>query len=340
MRFTRTAGGATIAPQHRLSAPHAATEEGEAWTEAAEEAQLLAATGAIHDQGAFLAGQTTPVLFGSAVLNFGVSQLLDTLVELAPPPGPRRDADSTPRPLDTPFSGFVFKVQAGMDPAHRDRLAFVRVCSGVFERGMVITHAQTGRPFATKYAQQLFGRDRATIDIAYPGDVVGLVNASALRVGDSLYQQTPVRYPRLPSFAPEHFAVAHAETSGSHKQFRRGIEQLDHEGVVQVLRSERRGAAVPVLAAVGPLQFDVASHRLRHEFNAPTRLEHLAYHLARRTSAPCIDTLNRQRGVEVLQRTDGQLLALFPDIWRLQSIERDHPSLLLEPLLAGQTTTL
>ncbi|MBO0829909.1 MAG: peptide chain release factor 3, partial [Streptosporangiales bacterium] len=300
-----------------------------------EEAELLSATDQDHDEKAFLAGETTPVLFGAAVLNFGVGQLLDTLVDVAPPPGPREDAGGTPRPLDAAFSGFVFKVQAGMDRAHRDRLAFLRVCSGVFERGMVVTHAGTGKPFATKYAQQVFGRERSTVDVAYPGDIVGLVNASALRIGDTLYDAEPVAYPGIPSFAPEHFAVARAADTGRAKQFRRGIEQLEQENVVQVLRSDRRGSAAPVLAAVGPMQFEVVAHRLEHEFGAEVRLDRLDYRLARRTAAAAVDALNRERGVEVLERTDGELLALFADVWRLRSVARDHPDALLEPLIAG-----
>ena len=262
IRFTRTAGGATIAPEERVPAAVAAEQEGDAWTTAVEECELLDAMGQVHDQSTFLAGVTTPVLFGSAVLNFGVRQLLDTLLELAPAPAPGPDAKGEARPLDKPFSAFVFKIQAGMDTAHRDRLAYVRVCSGVFERGTVVTHAATGKPFATKYAQQVFGRDRETVDLAYPGDVVGLVNACALRVGDSLYVDEPVIFPPIPSFAPEHFAVCRAVDSGRYKQFRRGIEQLEQEGTVQVLRSDLRGDQAPVLAAVGPMQFEVAEHRM------------------------------------------------------------------------------
>ena len=168
-----------------------------------------------------------------------------------------------------------------MDKAHRDRLAFVRVCSGRFSRGMVVTHADTGRPFATKYAQSVFGRDRSTLDEAFPGDVIGLVNANALRVGDTLFADEKVTFPRIPLFAPEHFAVARAAVSGKQKQFRRGIEQLGEEGVVQVLHSDRRGAQAPVLAAVGPMQFDVAKHRMEHEFGSPIRLEALPYTVAR-----------------------------------------------------------
>jgi peptide chain release factor 3 len=233
----------------------------------------------------------------------------------------------------------VFKVQANMNPAHRDRVAFVRVCSGRFERGMVLTHAATGRPFATKYAQEMFGADRETIDEAFPGDVIGLVNATALRPGDTLYAGLPVEYPPIPSFAPEHFAVVRCKDAGKFKQFRRGIDQLDTEGVVQVLSSDLRGDQAPVLAAVGPLQFDVVLHRLEHEFGAKSELSHLDFELARLTDAGGVEALKGIRGCEVLtRRLDGALLALFADKWRLNAIQRDNPSVRLEALLAGVAT--
>jgi peptide chain release factor 3 len=336
IRFTRTAGGATIAPEERLPAEVALEQEPTDWITAVEESELLTEMGQVHEQSTFLDGITTPVLFGSAVLNFGVHQLLDTLLELAPAPAPRPDVKGEPRPLDKPFSAFVFKIQAGMDSAHRDRLAYVRVCSGVFERGTVVTHAATGKPFATKYAQQVFGRERETVDLAYPGDVVGLVNASALRVGDSLYVEEPVTFPPIPSFAPEHFAVCRAVDSGRYKQFRRGIEQLEQEGTVQVLRSELRGDQAPVLAAVGPMQFEVAEHRMAGEFSAPVRLERLEYTMARLTDREWGKVLDRESGVEVLERiSDGALLALFAGNWRLQRVLRDHEGVVLEPLVAA-----
>jgi peptide chain release factor 3 len=269
------------------------------------------------------------------VANFGVRQLLDVLVEHAPAPAPRPDVDGRERALDTPFSGFVFKIQANMNRAHRDQIAFVRVCSGRFERGMVVNHAATGRPFATKYAHQVFGRERETVDEAFPGDVIGLVNAHALGIGDTLHAgPPPVSYPPLPSFAPEHFAVVRATDSSKFKRFRRGIDQLDAEGVVQVLRSNRRGDQAPVLAAVGPMQFDVALHRLDAEFSAPGVLEPLTYQLARRTDAAGAPVLERAPGVEVFTRTrDGALLAVFPTQWRLASVSRDHPGVRLDPML-------
>jgi peptide chain release factor 3 len=228
----------------------------------------------------------------------------------------------------------VFKVQANMDPAHRDRIAFLRVCSGRFERGMVVTIARTGKPFATKYAHQMFGAERQTVDEAWPGDIVGLVNATDVRVGDTLYLADPVEFPPIPSFAPEHFSIARTTDTSRFKQFRKGVEQLDEEGVVQVLRDPEGNEAEPVLAAVGPMQFEVAVHRLTNEFGAPVELRPTSYRVARRTDATSAETLRRQRGVRVLARSDGTLLALFESTMWLQRLEGDHPELVLERLVA------
>ncbi|WP_442942957.1 peptide chain release factor 3 [Nocardia sp. NBC_01503] len=334
IHFTRTAGGATIAPEEHLTPEEAAEREGEAWITAVEESELLSAAGQDHDQELFLAGHTSPVIYGSAMLNFGVRQLLETLIELAPAPRARIDINEQPRETDAPFSAVIFKVQAGMDTAHRDRLAFMRIVSGEFERGMVVTHAQTGRPFATKYALTIFGRERTTVDTAYPGDVVGLVNATALAPGHTLYADKKVQFPPIPSFAPEHFATLRAQSAGKYKQFRKAIDQLDSEGVVQVLRNDIRGDASPVLAAVGPMQFEVVTARMLGEYNVETQLDFLPYQLARRTDAESAVELGRQRGVEVFTRTDGVMLALFGDKWKLAYIQKEHPTLTLEPLVA------
>ena len=346
--FTRTPGGAGRAAEARLDPAAGAARDGAAFVIAQEELALLdeiygpVGTSGVPggpgiDLGSFLAGVSSPVLFGAALPNFGVRRLLDAVTSLAPPPGARQDVDGSARPVDAPFSGLVFKVQANMDPAHRDRVAFVRVCSGRFERGMVLTRAATGRPFTTKYAQAMFGQDRETVELAYPGDVIGLVNAASLRPGDTLYAgDAPVEFPPIPSFAPEHFAVVRGKDAGKAKQFRRGIEQLDTEGVVQVLSSDVRGEAAPVLAAVGPLQFDVVLDRLEHEFGARAELDHLDYTLARRTDAEGARVLAGQRGTEVLiRRHDRALLALFSDRWRLGQVQREHPGIALEPLIAG-----
>ncbi|TWH73450.1 peptide chain release factor 3 [Modestobacter roseus] len=334
--FTRTAGGATIAPEEVFTAEQALDREGEAWATAVEESELLAETGQVHDQELFLAHATTPVLFASAVSNFGVGQLLDVLVTMAPPPADRPDVEGKPHPIDAPFSGFVFKVQAGMDTGHRDRLAYIRVCSGVFERGMVVTNARTGRPFATKYAQQVLGRERETIETAYPGDVVGLVNAASLGIGDTLYADHAVSYPPVTTFAPEHFAVVRTADTSKYKQFRKGIDTLGGEGVVQVLVSERRGDGAPIFAVVGPMQFEVAAHRMEHEFGARISLENLPYQIARITDAESAPELAKARDVEVMTRADGELLALFTNKWALGVLERNNPHLTLTPMVAAQ----
>lgn len=337
VRYDRTAGGATVAPEHRMSPDRAEVEEGADWTAAKEEYELLAASGGEFDYDRFLDASATPVLFGSAMLNFGVRHLLDLLVELAPRPTPRTDVNGDTRDLDSPFSAFVFKVQTGMDRAHRDQVAFARVCSGRFERGMTVTNATTGRPFATKYVQQVFGQERSTVDEAYPGDVIGLVNATALRVGDTLHDGKPaVKFPGLPSFAPAHFAVARPKDLSRAKQFRKGVDQLESEGVVQILRSDRRGDATPVFAAVGPMQFEVAAHRLEAEFGTAVSLDRMPYSIVRRLTEPDQRNLiDSSRRGEVLQRGDGALLALFTDQTALGVMRRLHPELAVEPLIAS-----
>jgi peptide chain release factor 3 len=333
-RFTRVARGATEAPEEVVTPDRAAAEEGAAWDAALDEIALLDGAGAELDRKAFLAGEATPVFFGSALTNFGVRKLLDAVAELVPSPTPRTDAEGVPRPLDAPFSGFVFKVAANMDPSHRDRIAFLRVCSGRFERGMVVTHGSTGKPFATKYAHQVFGQERETIDEAFPGDVVGLVNATDVRVGDSLWIDEPVTFPAIPSFAPEHFSVARVRDTGRFKQFRRGIAQLDEEGVVQVLRDADQGDQAPVLAAVGPMQFEVAVHRLENEFGAPVELLPTSYRLARRTDHAGAEALKGMRGVRVMSRADGTILALFESQYWVERLEQEQPELRLERLVA------
>ncbi|HLH46181.1 MAG TPA: peptide chain release factor 3, partial [Acidimicrobiales bacterium] len=233
VRYERTAHGAGAAREVQIAPTDVAREAGDRWEAALEGCALLDEVGATYDRKTFLAGESSPLFVGSALTNFGVRHLLDAVIDLAPPPRPAVDAAGGERPLEAPFSGFVFKVQANMNPAHRDHVAFVRVCSGHFQRGMVLTHE--GRPFATKYAASLFGSERTTVDEAWPGDIVGLVNASGLQVGDSLYEGEAVTFPPIPSFAPELVTSVRPRDVSRSKQFRKGLEQLAQEGVVQVL---------------------------------------------------------------------------------------------------------
>jgi peptide chain release factor 3 len=337
VRFGRTAHGAGAAPEERVAAEVAESELGDRWRRAQEDCQLLSEVGANLDVKTFLAGESSPLFVGSALTNFGVRHLLDAVVDLAPGPSAQLDAAGRPRALDAPFSGFVFKVQANMNPAHRDRMAFVRVCSGHFERGMVLTHEPSGRPFATKYAASVFASERQTLDDAWPGDVVGLVNAAGLRIGDTLYDGEAVTYPAIPAFAPELVARVGVRDLSRHKQFRRGLDQLEQEGVVQVLH--RPGAdPEPILAAVGPMQFEVFAHRMDREFGAAVELGPPASRAVRRTDAPTAERLRDVGGVEVLERLDGTLLALFASPYWLDRVVADHPDWTLEPIVGTRAT--
>ncbi len=334
VRFHRTAGGATIASEETVPAEDATAIAGPAWQTAVEETGLLREEGHRHDESLFLSAASTPVLFGAAALNIGVRQLLDTLVDLAPSAEARADTAGVRRAVNSDFSGFVFKVQSGMDSNHRDRVAFVRVCSGVFERGMTVTHEPSGRPFATKYAQQMFGKDRETVDMAWPGDIVGLINASALRPGDTLFTGGPVVYPPMPRFQPEHFRAVRSTDSSKHKQFRKGIEQLDHEGVIQVLHSDRRGDQTPILAAVGPMQFEVAAERMANEYRAPIAFDALPYTVACLIDAETAKVLAKHSSIEVTMASDGRMIALFANEWKLRTLRREHPELTLDSVSA------
>jgi peptide chain release factor 3 len=337
IRYARTERGASLAPEQVVDLAEAAATEGAHWHVAVDELALLDAVGAEVDAPSFLAGDSTPVFVGSALTNFGVRMILDAVVDLAPAPGPRQTDDGvTARALDAGFSAFVFKVQANMDPSHRDRLAFARICSGRFDRGMSVTCARTGRELTTKYAMTAFGAERETVEVAFPGDVVGLVNATGLQLGDTVHEAgAAVTFPPIPRFSPEVFATARPLDTGRAKQFRKGIEQLDEEGVVQVLRDLDHAESTPILAAVGALQFDVFSHRLAGEFGAPAEILPAGYQAIRRTDAESLPRLRDIGGIRVLRRSDGAIVALFENRYRLARLEQDEPELTLEPLVAG-----
>ena len=337
-RFERSSGGATVSHWTELEPEQAAAEHGIAWHTAREEVELLALDDHVHDTARFLARETTPLVFGAAVHNIGIHMLLDLVAAEAPGAVARRAVDETARAVDDDFSGYVFKVQAGLDSAHRDRIAFLRVCSGRFERGMTVTNARSGRTVTTKYAQQLFGSERETVEEAWPGDVVGLVNATMLRPGDTVYLGNAVQFPELPRFVPEHFSVVRAADLSKYKQFRKGVESLEQEGVLQVLRSERRGEQHPVLGAVGPLQFEVFAQRMELEFSCRVILEPLSYEMVYLTDEASAPALDRQRECEVARRGDGVVLALVSTPWRARSIATTNPELTLltvagEPIL-------
>jgi peptide chain release factor 3 len=337
VRFERTAHGARIG--HEQREPLEGAEHGacpvDRWDAALEELALLDLEEITLDHAAFLSGTQTPVFFGSALANFGVRMLLEQFAEMAPAPAPqpvREPAGAGRRAIDAPFSGLVFKIQANMDPRHRDRVAFIRVNSGRFDRGMTATLARTGRPFQLKYAHQLFAQDRNTVDSAVPGDIVGVVNAAGLQVGDTLYDGERVVFPPIPTFAPERFATVRNRDTGRYKQFRSGLQQLDEEGVVHVLRRPEFGHQELLLAGVGQLQFEVAEHRMAHEFGCEVALSPARWTMARRIDSASADALRGQRQSVVVENRHGDTLVLFTSDLALQWAQEDHPGVVFEEL--------
>ena len=328
VRFDRTAHGSRMGDEERVPLEKAEPTNCPQlrWDTAMEELELLDLDGVELDRDEFLTGKQTPVFFGSALANFGVRLLLEGFANLAPSPGPQPTVDPPggAQPVEAPFSAQVFKIQANMDPRHRDRVAFMRVNSGRFERGMSATHSRTGRPFALKYAHQLFARDRETVDVAVPGDIVGVVNATGLLPGDTLHAGPKVEFPPIPTFAPEQFAsVRHRDTS-RYKQFRSGIAKLDEEGVIHVLRRPEYGDQEPIFAGVGQLQFEVASYRMQTEFGCDITLSPAPWKFARLVSAEDAPKLNGQRGTVLCQDSRGRWLVLFASEYALQWAAEDH----------------
>jgi peptide chain release factor 3 len=309
---------------------------------AVEELEMLDIAGVEYDAEKVAHGGQTPVFFGSAMNNFGVQLLLDAFLKRSLPPQPRAGlpiGDTQARqslvPLDGPFSGFVFKIQANMDPRHRDRIAFLRVCSGKFTRDMTVTHARTGKRVRLSSAHKLFAQERETVDEAYAGDVIGLVGHSDFGIGDTLTEDTAIAYREIPRFPPECFAFLHNPNPGKFKQFRQGIEQLLQEGVVQVFDLRDSIQKTPLLAAVGPLQFEVVQYRLESEYGAPSTLENASWE-AFRWLPPGADAkaLKLPTGCRVAHDSAGAAGVLFPNAWTQKYFAELNPGVLLLDLPA------
>ncbi|HZW05232.1 MAG TPA: peptide chain release factor 3, partial [Anaerolineaceae bacterium] len=294
--------------------------------------ELLEGLGIVFDRDRVLAGEQTPVFFGSALTNFGVRLFLDAFVEIAPLPQPYQADAGRLAPEDEQFSGFVFKIQANMNPKHRDSIAFIRICSGRFERGMEVIHAQSGKTHRLARPYKLFANERLIIDEAYPGDVVGLPNNGDFAIGDTLCTGKPIRFNPIPRFQPEHFAVLRNKDLTKQKQFQGGLRQLEMEGAVQVLFHTDALRREPILAVVGQLQFDVVQARLESEYNVPTDLEPLPYELARWASGPeeAIQRVPSRSDVILTRDSDGQYVALFREEFYLRFIAEKNPDVRFE----------
>jgi peptide chain release factor 3 len=330
--FERTGHGASkarVRVAHPRSEDVARLVEPDVFASFSEETELLEAAGEDFDREAFLAGKVTPVFFGSALTNFGVQLFLEEFLRLAPPPGPRHSDRGPVEPAETDFSGFVFKIQADMNPRHRDRVAFLRVCTGRFERGMKVHCVRTGEVIRLTYPQRLFAQERETVDEAFPGDVVGLVNSGELVLGDTLVEGANIHYDPIPLFPPEHFARVMVDDPSRRKQFNKALEQLQREGAIQVFWMADEHVRNPVMGAVGKLQFEVVEHRLKTDYGVEARFEPLNYRLARWVVGPeeLLEGFEPSRLARRALDCCDRPVTLFPSEWDLNYTAEKNPGL-------------
>ncbi|MEK7233229.1 MAG: peptide chain release factor 3 [Elusimicrobiota bacterium] len=344
--FERTVRGAYKAPVSVAGIGDPAvknTLDADSYHHFVEQVQLLDAAGSGFDAVDALKGGTTPVFFGSAVNNFGVQLLLDALLKHAPSPAPRASTPGLIAPDRDSFSGFVFKIQGNMDPKHRDRVAFVRVVSGRFTRDLTVTHSRTGKACRLANAHKIFGRDREIIEEAYAGDVIGLVGYADFGIGDTLSEDPEVVFDEIPRFAPECFARISNPNPSKYKPFAKGIEQLLREGVVRAMTPRDTGdAKTMLLAAVGPLQFEVAQFRLQSEYGVDSRLELMEWTLARwigpNTKPGAVDSAALPMRSARVRDEEGNEMILFPTPWSLQYLTEKHPEIELKRLPPAKVT--
>jgi peptide chain release factor 3 len=292
-----------------------------------EEIALLETAGNAFDLDKFRAGQVTPVFFGSAMNNFGLEPFLDSFVELAVPPRPRATSTGTLVPDEPRFSGFVFKIQANMDPQHRDRIAFMRICSGKFTRGMDVLHPRTGKPLSLTRPVQFMAQERTLVDEAYSGDILGVWDPGILRIGDSLCEGAPLEFEGIPRFSPEHFVRVRLDDPMKRKQLKKGLEQLSEEGAVQLFYDRTRLERDPILGAVGVLQFEVIEHRLMSEYRVKVGFYKLPYRHARWIEGDDLklDKFELSGRVTCVLDVEERPLVLFENDWLLRRAEEENP---------------
>lgn len=296
-----------------------------------EEVAMLDGAGAEFDLDAVLAGRTTPVYFGSALNSFGVQLLLDGFLDYSCSPGARKcRARKIIMPANPAFSGFVFKIQANMDPRHRDRVAFVRIVSGRFERDMQVLHVRTGKKIRLAAATRMFGQDRETIDVAYPGDVVGIMGKDNFAIGDTLTEDPEIVYDEIPRFAPECFATIENPRPSDFKRYYKGLDQLLQEGVIQRYELPDAARKVTLLGAVGLLQFEIVKYRLESEYGAESRIESTPWTLARWIGPETgMDDITIPYGARLAKDDRGRSVLLFKDEWSLKYFKDKYSDVLL-----------
>ncbi len=304
----------------------------EAYEQFSEERELLSA-GEEFDLEAVRAGKLTPVFFGSALTNFGVEFFLLHYLSMAMPPSGRTSEGAVVDPVESPFSAFVFKIQANMNKAHRDRIAFMRICSGKFDASMNIRHIQSGRTMRLLQPQTIMADERKILEEAYAGDIIGVFDPGNFSIGDTVCDPSAsIRYEGIPTFAPEHFARVRQVDTMKRKAFVKGVEQIAQEGAIQIFQEIASGMEEIIVGVVGVLQFDVLKYRLENEYNVEIRLEPLPYeHIRWIVNKEEVDVkrLTGTSDMKKVQDMKGNPLLLFVNAWSIGMTEERNPGLKL-----------
>ena len=285
------------------------------------------------DQELVNAGKLSPVFFGSALTNFGVETFLEHFLKMTSSPLPRRTTDGEVDPFDEKFSAFVFKIQANMNKAHRDRIAFMRICSGRFQAGMEVNHVQGGKKIRLTQPQQLMAESRKIIEEAYAGDIIGVFDPGIFSIGDTLCESNEkFRFEGIPTFAPEHFARVRQVDTMKRKQFIKGINQIAQEGAIQIFQEFNTGMEEIIVGVVGVLQFEVLIYRLKNEYNVEVKLDQLPFEYIRWIENPGEVDVAKIQGTSDMKRIcdlKGNPLLLFINSWSVGMVEERNPKLKL-----------
>jgi peptide chain release factor 3 len=329
--YQRTAHGASKAGTEVLDLDDPRLKEAigpELYTTLLEDLELLEVAGTDLDIERVRRGELTPVFYGSAITNFGVELFLDKFLDMAPSPEARQ-SDKGPVEPEAPFSGFVFKIQANMDPNHRDRIAFLRVVSGRFEKDMEAIHVRTGKKIRLNRPQRLFAQERETVEEAYPGDIIGLSNVGTFLLGDTLSAEVPFKFDEVPHFLPETFVVIRNQDVTRLKHFEKGVQQLCEEGLVDLFWDRRSVAREPILGAVGQLQFDVVQYRLQSEYGVRTLLEPLPHTMVRwiEVDPSVLSGVYWAQNGRLVEDRHGRLAALLASERSMQFLESQNEGL-------------
>lgn len=287
-----------------------------------DEIELLDGASDAFDLEKVRAGQLSPVFFGSALTNFGVETFLQHFLDMTTSPLPRTSDGEVVDPFSDEFSAFVFKIQANMNKAHRDRIAFMRICSGKFEAGMEVMHVQGGKKIRLAQPQQMMAQERKHVEEAYAGDIIGVFDPGIFSIGDTLYKgKTPVRFEGIPTFAPEHFARVRQVDTMKRKQFMKGISQIAQEGAIQIFQEFNTGMEEIIVGVVGVLQFEVLQYRLENEYNVEIRMEQLPYEHVRWIENKDIDVaaLSVTSDTKKVKDLHDRPLLLFTHPWSVQT---------------------